>query len=375
MIPTRYIVILSAFLLPGCLAAQGLKGWSFDASYHGGKVIRHSPKIAYEIPDYSQGVIFNARLQTFGRKDWHEWRNFPEVGVALQLFDPGDRETLGYLVGLVPHLNLHLLESGRFSANFQLGSGLAWIDRYYNPISNPLNTAIGSGLNNITVFRLDLNWAFAEKYKLSLGGSFTHMSNAAAATPNLGINIPALSAGIVYTPQPLTEADYSSHGKPKKAEDRWGLTAEFALGFKENNVPGGPKYPIYQAFAGCRYSLSKVNDLQAGLGYEYHRSVYEFALQTFTYTDSAKARKGATRYLFYVADEFRYGRIGIYLFLGVYLNKALAIPSPVPTRLGLRYYFPGMGKDPLRGQMYAGIYLKTHRGVAEYAAFGGGIRF
>lgn len=373
--------IISLFLLflalPKLQGQESLfgKGWAYDASYHYGKIIRHSPKIAFEIPDNSQGFIFNARLQTHGKKEWHQWRNFPEVGVAFEFYNLNDREVLGYLAGIIPHLNLHLIRKKRFSTNLQIGSGLTLIDRFYDPLTNPTNTSIGSRLNNITVFRLDFNWDFTPKWGMSLGGSFSHISNAAAASPNLGINIPALSIGVQYKPHVLEQSDYSYHQISKKATERWGLFADMNLGFKENSIPGGAKVPIYQANLSGRFSLNKVNDLQAGFTYEFHRPVYEFALQSYTFTEKDKARAAATRYLFFVADEFRYGRIGIYLYVGIYLNDALAIPFPIANRLGLRYYFPTIGKAPLQGEFYAGVYLKVHRGVAEFAALGGGFRF
>ncbi|MCB0704806.1 MAG: acyloxyacyl hydrolase [Saprospiraceae bacterium] len=375
IIYTFSILLASLLITSSPLEAQALKGWSFDASYHQGRIIRHSPKILFDIPDYSNGVILNARFQTYGNKTWHEWQHFPEVGLALQFYNPGDRDILGYIVGIVPHLNLHLVRRNRFFTNFQVGSGMALIDRFYDPLTNPTNTAIGSAINNMTVFRLEAGWDISTHWSIQLGGSFTHISNAAAASPNLGINIPAWSLALGYRPAPLSKEDYSYHGLSKKPDQRWGLFAEFDLGFRENNIPGGAKLPVYQGFLGSRFSLSKTNDLQFGLGYEYHRAVFEFALQAFTFFDPAEAHKGATRYMFYIADEFRFGKVGIYLFTGIYLNKALAIPSPIANRLGIRYYFDPVGFPFLKGQLYAGVYLKTHRGVAEYAALGGGIRF
>jgi hypothetical protein len=374
MLRTSLILILLAAAT--FLQGQNLKGWSIDASIHQGRIIRHSPKLAYPIPRGSTGAMLDFRYQTYGRKDWQEWRNYPEIGVTLEYYYPGDAQILGHVFGVVPHLNLHLIERESWLVQFQLGTGLAYFTRPYDAITNPLNNAIGSHLTNLTVFRLQGGWKIDPNWTLRLGGSFSHFSNAAAKSPNLGMNIPAISLGAQYTPKPIRDYHFQFHGRRREAEFPWGFFVDLNLGFRENSNPGGPKLPVYQTKVAARFSLNRVNDLQAGFMYEYQRSVYEFMLNSFSIVDKAEARQAATRWMFFLADEFRFGQVGIYLMAGVYISpKSQSIPAPIANNLGLRYYFRLPGRHPREKELYLGVLLKAHRAVAEYAAIGGGLRF
>ena len=366
------IHLLTSFLLllTCSLSGQGMLGWNFDLSYQHGKIIKHSPKIAYEIPPRTGGLFFNARFQTHGNRDWNEWQGFPELGLAIQWLNLGDREVLGHAIGLVPHFNIHLIDRGRFQSSLMAGAGPGVITRPYDVISNPLNTAIGSHLNAMFAVRLDLAWQVNQHWTIRAGGSFTHLSNGAGQSPNLGVNIPTMSIGVGFSPKPVADSLFKYHGITKKADRKWGAIAHFDIAFRENAIPGGPKYPVYIASVGGRFRLNKVNDLSLGLGYEYHRSVFDFGLHSFTYHTKEEARKAATRWMLTISDEFHYGPVGVVLQLGVYLGDKG--PSPVFTKLAVRYYLPAFGDSNARS--FLGFYLKSHRGVAEYFSLGAGIR-
>ena len=250
-----------------------------------------------------------------------------------------------------------------------LGSGISFLDRHYDILENPTNNAIGSGFNNMTQFRLNAGARLHPNWWLRAGGSFTHYSNGASEMPNLGINIPALFLGLKYVPGPLEEQDFIRAENRAKPAHRWGMQVHFDMGFKETTVPGGPKAPIYVGSVAGMYRLSKVNHLQFGVDYEYHKSIYLFSLHSFTFFDKQEARQGATRWGVFLADEFLFGNISVYLQAGYYISNASILkPWEIYNKLAIRYYLPPVGKPATR--FYGSIYLKSHKIVAEYIAIG-----
>jgi hypothetical protein len=355
------------------LNAQSWKGQSLELSYHRGRILKHSPRLAYEIPDLTQGLYLNWQWQTFGQKEWQQHQRFPLIGLTAQYFFLGDPDVLGESFGLIPNLTLPLVRQPKWALQFQVGSGLAWLTQTFDLLENPKNNAIGSHLNNSTYFRGILSWRFHPNWTLTGGGSFTHFSNAASQMPNLGVNVPALSLGVRFSPQPLIPEDFVEWKESKKAARKWGLHAHFDLAYKETTVPGGPKMPVYIASVAGLYRLSKVNHLQIGIEYEYQRSLYFFGLHTFAFHNERDARQGATRWMIFVADEFLFGPVGILLQAGVYISpQSILVPWALYNKLALRYYLPPLG--PSGPQIYLGGYMKSHKIAAEYFGMGVGVR-
>ncbi|MCB0644741.1 MAG: acyloxyacyl hydrolase, partial [Phaeodactylibacter sp.] len=318
-----------ALLLGLCLigGALQLSGQSepyrlYDLSFHYGKIWRHTPKISYEIPASSWGAQFNIQTQTTGNKEWQVAQHYPLLGLSVAYHALGDPAVLGQALSLIPNFSIRWLDHARWKGQLLIGTGLARLTQDYNAISNPLNNAIGSRLNNVTFFRADLGYQLHPKWELRLGGSFIHFSNAATQLPNLGINLPAAAVGCRYTPDPSAAWPPQIRSYDKKPARRLGLNVLYGMAFRERSVPGGPKFPVYLAQVAGEYRLSKYNHVHLGLEYEFHKEIVQFALHNYTFRDPKAARKGATRWGLMVADELIFGKVGIYLQTGIYLSKA-----------------------------------------------------
>ena len=145
------------------------------------------------------------------------------------------------------------------------------------------------------------------------------------------------------------------------------------IAFKEQEEePGGPQYPLYIASVALVYRLSQVNIAYVGAEYEQNRAVAAFGLHSTGFTTEAEAFQKSSRVMVFVADEFMFGRVGILLQSGIYVGNFYEPPPFIwYNKLGLRYYIKPFTHD--KTQLYAGVYLKAHRIVAEYFGWGIGI--
>ncbi|MCB9282610.1 MAG: acyloxyacyl hydrolase [Lewinellaceae bacterium] len=348
-------------------------GYSWDFGMENGRIFKHTPKILFQIPDHTFGFGLNFQQQTYGKQEWEQLQGYPLMGFGLQYFNFGDPEVLGHAIAFFPNLTLKIVDRPKWMIHFRIGSGLAWLNRSYDRLTNPTNNSIGSRFNNTTNFRLVVGVSLSRHLTAFAGGSFTHFSNGAIQMPNLGINVPAISASLRYTPQPIFREDFLRSVENRKPPRRFGVQAYFAMAYKETSFPGAAKWPVYSGSAAGLYRISKVQNLLLGVECEYHQSVFLFARHTFAAHTQEEARKGATRWMVFLANEWRFRNTGFLIQAGFYVgNKTILVPYPIYNKLGLRYYFPPFPKS--ESQIFASIYLKSHIITADYISIGIGAR-
>lgn len=369
----RLIIYILSFFTSTAYA-QLSKGFSFESSIHYGRVTKHTPKLRYDVTGNIVGTDLTLKFQTHGKRPWQQMQRFPLFGASLLYYNLGEKNVLGQAVGIFPHITVYFKKYDKLDFHFQLGSGIAYLSEHFDPVTNTQNNAVSSHFNNITAFKVGLNYKVHHNWSLLAGASFTHFSNGSAHLPNFGINIPATYLGLKYTPQPLEKTDFLITEMDKRPNKRFGMNIFLGLAFKEIVVPNGPQYPIYIGSLGLSYSLNKVNRLIAGFEYEFNKGIYTFGFHTYDFSSKKEAIKKASRITVFIADEFLFGSWGITLQAGTYISKnSFLVPYPVYFKLATRYYFPPIGKPKTR--LYLGVFLKSHNVNAEYISFGGGAAF
>lgn len=374
IMPIKKFVFFCLFLLPISCAAQLGKGFNISPTLHIGRVLKHTPKLNFNVDDISYGFELNLTHQKKGSKAWHKNLNYPIIGIDVFYYHIGSKEVFGDAVGIFPNITIPMFVEKRLGAAVQLGSGIAYLSQHFDPISNTANNAIGSNLNNITAFKAFLTYRVNHKLRFDSGFSFTHFSNGASQLPNFGINILAYSVGIQYTPQPTDRRAFIANESTTPFQRKWGMNVHLDMAFREHLVSGGPRYPVYIASLGLTYLTSPTNRWTLGFEYEFNKSIYVFGLHTFQFDSKKEARQQSSRWAVFLGDEILFGNVGVYGQVGVYLpTKAWLLPFSFYTKLGLRYYLPALGRP--KTKFYAGIYIKSHKITAEHFSFGFGANF
>lgn len=365
MIVVFYLFILSSF-------AQ--KGLTIEPTLHLGAVTKHTPKLTFDVKGASVGADVNFKFQTFGKKEWHEWRNFPLLGVTAFWMRFGNEAVLGQTFAVAPNITIPLFEKKKWKGFYQIGSGIAYMTRKYEVVDNPKNNAIGANRVSTILMKFYLARQLNSNWKFHTGISLNHFSNGGSRLPNFGINVPALMMSVSYTPEPLEQKDFIFHEKSRVRNRKFGVDAHAGFGLVQRFAIGGPRYPVYVFSLGGNYYLNRVNRLVAGFEYEQNKAIYNFALHTSNSPTREDAWKKASRLTFFLGDEFLFGSWSITLQLGVYLGKFSFLKSGATyTKFSTRYYFPIKGF--LKNKIFLNVSLKTHLTVAEYISVGGGMNF
>ncbi len=361
------ILVFSSFSLKGQIG----KNWAFESNTYVGQITKHTPKILFDVNRLAVGQDFNFKKQTYGNDKWSQFQRYPDLGISLLYFNLGDKEVLGQAIGIMPNATVKLLRTQKGFINFQIGWGLGYVNKFYHPVDNPTNNALGSAWNNLVLFKFDGGVHINNYWSTQMGFSLTHYSNGASQLPNFGINVIAANIGLRYTPNPVKREDYIfDEHHLNVPEKRWGGQVHFDLAYREYGKSGGPRYPIYVLSSSGMFHFNAVNRMHLGLEMEYNSGVYHFLKHSSLNPDLQYAKQQSYRTMVFAAHEFTMGDVGMYILLGTYLQSKEQIPGRIYNKLSARYYFKPVGKPATR--FFVAVYLKSHLSVAEYLAFGVG---
>lgn len=368
----KFGLLITFCLFAFFLAAQ--KGLSIESTFHVGVVTKHSPELTFEVKGLTIGADLNFKFQTFGKKEWQQWRKFPQFGIAAAWFRFGNNSILGNAFTICPNITTTLFEGKKWEGHFQVGNGIAYLTKKYNPVSNPENNAIGSSITASMLMKFYVARQINSNLKFQAGLSLNHFSNGGSRLPNFGLNVPALMLSINYSPEPFHETDFIFHKKSKNAIRRFGIDVHSGAGLVQRFAIGGPRYPIYFVALGGNYYLNQQNRIIAGFEYEQNKAIFDFALHTNHSETESDAKKKASRLTFFVGDEFLFGNWSMTLSAGIYLGKfSFLRAGAFYNKFSTRYYFPSKGV--LDRKIFLSFSLKTHLTVAEYFSLGGGVNF
>ena len=372
----KILILLCVVLVANNCYAQELpgkdEGFGVECNAIAGKVIKHTAKFLLPIPSLSTAYDVNFVWQTCGRKTWQQRRRFPLVGLGFTYTNYGSDSIYGKVLGLYPNLQVPIIKGEKLEWTFRIGFGLGYATKHYSraPQWDTTNNAIGSNINNFTLFMTDLRYHVNKHWDVQLGANFSHMSNATYHIPNLGINMYGAHVGVRYFPVSSQPRCYVTEQKPLK--NRWLLQARGGIAFSESGAAYGPLYKVYlgSVYASRRYRGK--NKYFGGIDYSYHQDIYAF--ERNNEINPGTEKQHAWKSAIFVGDEFMVGRVGILGQMGVYVKEAVLKQDPYYEKLGANFYIIQREHGPIK-EMFTGILLKTHKFVAELAEIEVGFGF
>ncbi|NLA25112.1 MAG: acyloxyacyl hydrolase [Bacteroidales bacterium] len=163
-----------------------------------------------------RSLSFKALWQNPGYADWQKVYKGPYYGFGLSMGDFGNPSEIGYPVSLYGVLGIPIVRQKKLELFTEIQFGIANNWRYYNPITNPKNFAVGGAFTLHLDLGLKMFYSVSPKFDLGFGMSFIHFSNGGLKRPNHGLNIYSPLAELRYrfAPRP----DYKNIQKPTKME-------------------------------------------------------------------------------------------------------------------------------------------------------------
>jgi hypothetical protein len=364
------LLIVLIFLFPVSLLAQTSSlsnGVAWGVNYMGGKILLHTPKIHVAEPAYSSGVELSYRKQTTGTKDWHQRFGFPEAGVNM-FFSMNGSSQLGNAIGVYPSIQFRLMTLRKSYGYFKFGGGVGVVSKHWErtPAADSMNNIVGSAVNNFTMFQTGVRFLLSPYWTGQAGLHFYHLSNAAARSPNYGINTYGLHLGVNYHPQQVVR-QFEKRSLPHH-KNPLNLSLSSSIAFAEDKTPDGPLYPVFTGTV-SGYKLYR-NKSRIILGADAINNTRTRALIRGGFQKKDGKYLSPWQYTAFLGHEFLFGKIGFPLIAGTYLNRPVG-GKKIYQKVGMNYHFYSR-KHAIVKDVYLSLILKTHLVQAQYAELGFG---
>jgi hypothetical protein len=136
--------------------------------------------------------------QATGAEMWHQVWNYPYYGIGFYAVDYFKDDELGRPLAIYGFAYWPLVRKDRISFGPELGFGISFNWKPFDPFTNPYNVAIGDFQSVYIDGGFSLNYRVSPRWYLIGSATFTHFSNGGSRRPNWGINQIGLLARLQY---------------------------------------------------------------------------------------------------------------------------------------------------------------------------------
>jgi Lipid A 3-O-deacylase (PagL) len=253
-----WYLLLCLSIYPSILNAQksdSLKspfGIGIKSGY--GFIIPHSADLKPIANSNPWSLVLDFNWQLIGEKTYQTFAGYPRVGAEIQYINFANPAELGYSLAVVAYCEPYLAIQNRLNASFRFGMGFAYLNRVYDPETNPRNLFYSANLSFPLTFQFHLNYRLKPSLGLRLGASFNHISNGGQKNPNKGINYPMAYLGLEYIPKPI---NFKLRPKIPWRELHPKLTV-FQIGLLATAKPVDKEQPEKYPILGLNASLTRI---------------------------------------------------------------------------------------------------------------------
>ncbi len=355
----RLLIII--LLLTGLTANAQLvkKPVIIEAKIHTGMILPFYKALNYLIQDDIYGFDLSVNFPTYGSDYWEKLYRYPRQGVGYSYWSLGNNEVLGKAYALYSFINIPVIkEPEKFSFNYQVSFGGAYLSKKFDKYDNPLNRAIGSHANIYVRLGIDGKIMLFSGCELVVEAGAIHFSNGKTRSPNYGVNAGSFSLGLNYLFK--NKGIIMQDPEIPEAVKRNVQSVIFSAGSKVYDNLLGHKYLL----SSVSYNLERVTDLRrkVGLGADlsYDGSIKE-ALATEAGTPEKDFSK-LIRFGLHGTYTIRYKQLMMGIQLGHYIYSKYTVLTPVYSRISVQYL--------LSEKVFGNISIKSNMGKADCLEWG-----
>lgn len=314
---------------------------------HYGFIIPHAPAIepVSHTNPYGFDLSFN-RLHT-NYESWKVFNHYNISGLQLSYFNFQNPEVLGGAVLLTMFSEPVWYFGKNFVFSAKGGTGLAYISKVYDALSNPTNKFFSTHFSFPLCLQARFKYRLGQKTWITFSGSYNHISNGAIKVPNYGMNYPTMLLGIEHFQLPVQDLNgLYTKDRDKKVSGQY-LNFQLLTGYKV--VYSEPQYAIgfssrYTWQIRQRYALNAGAELIMDQGI---KKMIEIGNLDVDYK----------RFAVTAGQDLILGKVNFTMYFGYYLYAPYKALKPLYEKYELYY--------KLTPSFSAGFYLKAHTKDAE----------
>lgn len=381
-------LLFIACMIANCVVAQSIRRPAYtELNFLTGKIVKNYPQFPNRDFAYISSLRFGNKLN--GTKYWHRYYFYPDASFKLLFGSLGNKNVLGNISGLQYELafeqklneKLYLIESPAL--------GIGYFNNRYDEINNPLNNTIGSHFTFLASASIQVRYYFNYKWSGNVELNILHASNSHFKLPNVGVNLPVAGFGIRYHINPLIMKFTGVDSLPLNKKIRPSIRISLGHNHQGGSTGpvNGPTYPIYLVALTANKAITPVNKIHAGFEAYYNTGVHDYIMSQQFYNEDKFTN--STALLFIAGHEFLFGHFSLLTNGGVYMHNPFyrelnrrenitdtksKLKTLITARIGIQYYIKDVVFSP-QNQLYAGVYIKTNLGQADFLETGIGYSF
>lgn len=331
---------------------------------------------------------FKVGHKTLGKKSWHQYYNYPEVGVSFLYGGLGNKRQFGNTFAIVPNISFNIKTYDKSSLKMSFGWGISHFNKPYDSIDNPHNILIGSKLTHSAYIVLQYQKYLGRNFYFDLAGAYLHSSNGHYQVPNGGMNLATLSVGVKKYFSPNNK--FIEQNRPeKRAKSDIYLNLGYGIHeFAGTMRPvGTPKYDVYTLTLLYGKNYSYIGKYFIGFSGKYYKAFKYYIKKDSLYDKNIDLN--STIITFILGNEFQFGNFSIFVHggLNIYtpfvrnfvysdiykynINNILELF--ISTKLGMRYYL--LNPQTSNFNIYTSWAIKANFGNADFTELSLGFVF
>jgi len=332
-----------------------------EGKAHYGFLISHHPEMWALTTGYFPTYEISLVKQTTGRKCSSYYRNYPMIGLSYWYSELSGSEYLGQVNAVIPFIDLPLVKKEKTVLDFKIGLGVGHLSKKFDRLYNYQNQAIGSYVNAAVNFQLRLRLQMSRRTFFNAGISFLHLSNGTIKTPNYGLNIPNVFAGLTVklNKKPV---NYQVPEVLIKNKGKINFRLMGSMATKQENKQWDEDYLVYMVNALISGYYNNSNRILFGIDGIYDessRALVELEGDTLTRISEY------SKYGLSIGHEWVFSRIAFNFCMGYYLYNPDETNTEFYDKMGLNFF--------ITRNILIGLTLEAHYARADFLSVGLGI--
>ncbi|PKQ64899.1 hypothetical protein BZG02_03355 [Labilibaculum filiforme] len=359
----NYFLLFIFFLLSKNIFAQENPEkdiFNTTVRFHYGVVMPHHKSISYLVNDRISAFELNMGYLPSNEKNWTKLYKQPEIGLGLYHGSLGNDRVLGNVTAIFPYINFPLVQSNKWEFSTQLGFGLGYVKKHFDPVENYTNVAIGTKFNAFFKLLVQSSYTISPKWGINAGIGFNHLSNGSISAINKGLNLLTSNIGVSYYWNEKKRKTYTTTFIKNK------LPNEFLViwgnGMKQVSEKDHHNYYTSSLSGNYSFGINSKQKLGFGIDLFYNKAAnrgkWDF--------DPEISFKNRFSQALFISHDLVIEKFSIIANIGVYTFYKTEPEKPIYTRLGIRYR--------LNDYLLTSLSLKAHMGKADYIELGIGYR-
>lgn len=324
--------------------------WTIGAGHQSGFIIPHAREIESISDSNPWSIYLDLGKTRINEQSWAYCKCYPKLGLAARYVNFDQPDTLGHGFNLNFYVEPQFNPASKVFFSFRPEIGIVYLNRPFDPVENPLNQFYSSAISFWISLTAAVNFNVTDRSIVSLTADYSHISNGGMKDPNKGINFPMLGLKYQYALKATEYPVFSGVQELATPDPYW----QVSIAGSSQNAGSDTRHPLI----GMHVIYAKPLNSKSlfTLGTEY---ISDFSLQE----DRAHTADGEPihRAALMLGHNLIIGRFNFQIELGTYFLSPIKAKDPVYQRFSLGYQ--------LSDRFVAGVSLKAHRHVADYADF------